>query len=210
MAEALPPFPRIPHLAPSPAASRADRVLDAASRRRFLTEPVLVEEKLDGANVSLAWREGTWRVGTRGGEDTLDRGAVRPRLRDWAWRHHDALRAALASGDTLYGEWLATPHALVYDALPDDLVVLDIRRADGAFLRADDRDARSQGAGLTCPPRRFRGVLHTLDAVAALAGTSAFGRVPMEGVVLRLEDDTQLLARAKWVRPDFVATPPRP
>ena len=194
---APPPYPRTPYL------WRDDGVktnlVPSAERAGWLTRPVVVEEKLDGANVSLWWESGAVRVASRGGEDARDRAGQLGRLRGWAAEHHLALATLLANGRAAYGEWLWLTHTVEYDRLPDWLVVLDLWTPDAGMLPLEIRDQAVADAGLVVPPGLVEGVVGTRHALIALMGTSRFGNQPMEGVVLRRPDG----ARCKVVRPGF-------
>lgn len=108
---APPPYPRTPYLWPTPHATRDDRVLSRDEAGHWLREPVTVEEKLDGANVSL-WLDPMTgpQVASRGGPDAMDRAGQLGRLRAWAGERLDAVAELLADGWAAYGEWLWLRH----------------------------------------------------------------------------------------------------
>ena len=197
---APPPYPRIPHLVPG-RGSRDDRVLDAEQAAAMLARPVLVEEKLDGANVVL-WLEGD-RVecALRSGVDAQDRGKQLGPLRAWLAERTTALRELL-DGFALYGEWLFTAHGVRYDALPAYLVGLDVWAPDLGFVTPEARNELLMNAGLTAPPTLYRGTLKRVDQVEALLGCSRLGSEPMEGVVVRTLDAGEPRI-AKLLRPGF-------
>lgn len=197
MTDGPPPYPRTPHLWPVP--GRPSRlVLSAAEARRWLCEPVVVEEKLDGANVSL-WADGSVQVASRGGAGAMDRGGQLGRLRAWAAERSADLRELLAGGHVLYGEWLWLRHGIGYDRLPDWLVALDLWHPDRGFADLMERDERCARAGLVVPPRLFTGVLHDRETLLALLGQSRVGPGPAEGLVLRASGGR----RCKLVAPAF-------
>ncbi|MGH3932548.1 MAG: hypothetical protein ACRDTF_21525 [Pseudonocardiaceae bacterium] len=70
-----PRYPCTPYLWNSGPISREDRVLAPAEISDWLQQPVVVEEKLDGVNVSIWWDQHQLRVASRGGPDAMDRGA---------------------------------------------------------------------------------------------------------------------------------------
>jgi len=172
-------------LAPSSAAGRDDNVLTPAARASFFEAPVRVEEKLDGANVSLWSPDGRRvEVATRGGADAVDRGRQLGRLRAWVGERTPALLAGIAD-DVLYGEWLYLTHGVSYDALPSLLVGLDVL-AQAGWLDAAARDARLEAMSLPAPPVLFEGRLHDEEQLRALLEQpSRFGAPAIEGVVLR-------------------------
>lgn len=198
MTSAPPPYPRTPHLWP-PAGGTARLVLGAAEADRWLHEPVVVEEKLDGANVSLWW-DGGPRVASRGGAGAMDRAGQLGRLRAWSAERAGALEVLLADGWALYGEWLWLRHGVPYDRLPDWLVALDLWHCDSGFASLPERDRRCQEAGLVLPPRLFSGVLGCRETLVGLLGPSKAGRCPAEGVVLRAADGR----RCKLIAREFV------
>lgn len=183
-----PSYPRMPYLVPPPGRSLgSDRVVPLAERAKWLTSPVVVEEKLDGANVSL-WLDDSGRVraAPRGGPDARDRARQLGRLRAWAAEMDEALRRLLAEDTAIYGEWLWLTHGTHYDLLPNWLVVLDLWTPSEGLLDNDERDNRVGESALPLPPRRFSGVLGSIDYVHRLLGRSAFSSTSRaEGLVLR-------------------------
>ena len=206
MSSEPPPYPRIPHLFPSSERSGDDQVLGYEDAERFLHEPIVVEEKLDGANVML-WLdpdEPIVHAAGRSGAGGMDRAGQLGRLRAWAAERSDRLRALLAGGSVLYAEWLYLTHTVHYGRLPDLLVGTDLYTPDTGFRTADERDRRLEQVDLAFPPRLFEGRLGDTTEIRALFGRSAFGDEPAEGLVLRREDRGRVLARAKVLRPGFV------
>lgn len=183
---APPKFPRVAHLAPGPGVDRGDLVLDHEQREELLRVPVVVEEKLDGANVVVWVDDDVPHVATRGGPGALDRGGQRGRLRAWATGRADTLREVLGERYALYGEWLLRRHTVRYDRLPDPLVGLDVLdRRSGRFLELEQRDGVLAAAGVAPAPRRFAGTLGSLAAAQRFLGPSAFGSTRAEGIVIR-------------------------
>jgi hypothetical protein len=165
-----------------------------------MQRPVVVEEKLDGANISVWWENERPYVASRGGPDAMDRAGQLGPLRGRVGAAHDQLASLLAGGWVLYGEWLWLAHTVHYNRLPDHLVVLDLWHPESGFADLTERAERARARGLVVPPRLFTGVLGSMDALLGLMGTSRFGTAPMEGVVLRRDDG----ARCKVLRPGFV------
>lgn len=159
-----PKYPRVPHLSADSGATADDLTLSDAAREQLLAGPVVVEEKLDGANVSVWIEDGAPRVATRGGPEAMDRGGIRGRLRGWAAEHADSLRDALGDDLALYAEWLLLPHAVAYTGLPGPLMVLDVLDLrSNAWLDITGRDSVGAAAGLPLPPKPFTGQLSGID-----------------------------------------------
>jgi RNA ligase len=180
--------------------TRGDRVLAPAEISDWLRHPVVVEEKLDGANVSIWWEQSQLQVASRGGPDAMDRGGQLGPLRSRVNAGYGQLQPLLENGLVLYAEWLWLTHTVRYDQLLDYLVVLDFWHPDEGFVALRERDRLSRAYGLVVPPRLFDGVLGSEDSLVKLMGRSSFGSEFMEGVVLR-RDDGQ---RCKVLRPGFV------
>ncbi len=162
-------------------------MLDAAAVQAFLHREVVVEEKLDGANVSLWLEDGAVACGLRSGADAMDRAGQLGPLRAWVAQHDEPLRHVLADHAAVYAEWLLLSHSVGYDRLPSYLVVLDLWGPDG-FATPDERTAVCAAAGLPVPPAVWRGVPGSVAAVEKRLGPSSFGPEPMEGVVVRAVD----------------------
>ena len=113
-----PAYPRIPHLVPG-RGSRDDLVLDATSIDLLLRQPVVVEEKVDGANV-VVWADvGVAICVLRSGPGGADRAGQLGPLRVWLGADGQRLGSALLDGSVLYGEWLWWfTHTVAYDRLP--------------------------------------------------------------------------------------------
>lgn len=195
------PYQRIPHLVPG-RGSRDDLLLSPGEVAELLEKPVAVEEKLDGACVSVWWNRGRVDCALRSGPEGSDRAGQLGRLRAWLLERSDALRLLLESGDVLYAEWMLLTHTVRYVGLPALLIGLDLLLPGQGFRVLDDRDRRLGEAGLVSPPVLFRGVLHGSQGLERLLATSRFGDERMEGLVVRTLDGSEPRL-AKLVRPDF-------
>ncbi|PJF45416.1 MAG: DNA ligase, partial [Candidatus Thermofonsia Clade 3 bacterium] len=113
--------PHTPHLAwLGEGEPRDDKVLSRAEAEQLLAEPVVVEEKLDGANLGISLDErGALRLQNRGAWLVPPYAGQFRRLQDWLASHQNRLCAALDQNLIAFGEWCAARHALNYDRLPD-------------------------------------------------------------------------------------------
>jgi len=196
-----PKYPRTPYLWSHVSMSAEDRTLAPEAVHEWFTRPVLVEEKVDGANVTV-WQDehGVLQVASRGGVGATDRGQQLGRLRAWVAERTLPLTEATAGGRVLYGEWLWVQHGVAYRALPDWFVLLDVWTAAHGMAAPGPRNEVAEAAGLALPPVRFKGVLGSAERLTSLFGESAFGAPRAEGLVLRLDDGR----RCKVVDPGFV------
>lgn len=180
------PYPRVPQLAPGPGVGKDDLVLSDVERLSLLGNPLRVEEKLDGANLSIALsRAGAPVVATRGGEKTSDRGGHLGRARAWAGERADVLRELLGDGRVVYGEWLLTTHGVRYGALPDLFVAFDLLDASAEWVPVRERDEALDASGIARPPVLADLPRAEIEELDALLGPSAYGAERAEGILVR-------------------------
>ena len=200
-------FPHTPHLAwLGQGVPRDDKVLSPAEAQALLAGEVVVEEKLDGANLGFSLApDGSLHAQNRGQYLIEPHAGQFSRLPAWLTRHGDALHGVLSPDLILFGEWCAARHSLDYTALPDWLLLFDVYdRSAGQFWSTPRRNALACSAGLATVPQ----LAHCKTTVAALqqrmtTTSSRYRQGPLEGVVVRRESAEWCEARAKLVRPDF-------
>jgi ATP-dependent RNA circularization protein (DNA/RNA ligase family) len=201
-------FPHTPHIAwLGDGTPRDDKVLSPAEAQALLAGEVIVEEKLDGANLGISvGLDGTLRIQNRGQYLVAPYTGQFDRLAKWVATHEDALFDALGEHLILFGEWCAARYSVAYDSLPDWFLVIDVYdRSAGRFWSTSRRDVLARYLGLSMVPvlSRERTSLASLKCLVQSA-ESRFRRGPVEGIVVRAESLEWLTARAKLVRPDFV------
>lgn len=200
-------FPHTPHLAwLGEGAPRDDKVLSSHEVTALLAGDVVVEEKLDGANVGLSLApDGGLRAQNRGQYLAQPHAGQFARLPAWLAQHGEGLRTVLTPNLILFGEWCAARHSLDYPALPDWFLLFDVYdRSAGRFWSSARRNALASRAGLVTVPQLLHGKT-TVTALWQLVATkpSHYRQGPLEGVVIRRESPEWCEARAKLVRPDF-------
>jgi len=200
-------FPRTPHLAWLGAGQpRDDKVLAPDEAEALLASEVVVEEKVDGANIGFSTGEdGALRVQNRG--SYLDPRHAHPQFRPlWGWlRTRDsALVEALGPDRMLFGEWCYAVHSVVYERLPDWFLGFDVYdRSLGTFWDGARRDALLADLRLHPVPRISRGHFTREALEQLLSSPSRLGDGGVEGVVIRRESGGSTTARAKLVRAEF-------
>jgi hypothetical protein len=201
-------FPRTPHLLwPLDRAPKDDRVLSAAEAREFLSAEVVVEEKIDGANVGFSLDDhGRVLVQNRG--SWIEKG-VQPQFQPiWSWiaKRQAALSEALQIDRILYGEWCFAVHSVRYDRLPDWFLGFDIYdRTAQRFWSTRRRDSIFKLADISAVPRLYSGRVSIADLKYMLdSEQSRVSSGPIEGLYLRREGPEWLEARTKLVRPEFL------
>lgn len=197
-------FPSTPHaflLDGSPV--RGDKVLSDVQLAALLKNELVIEEKLDGANLGLSVAAGELLVQSRGSYVDLQGHHFRG-LGNWLTGRRRALLDVLREGQTLFGEWCRDVHSVHYDALPDWLLVFDVFDAKrNLFLTVPDRDAVARLLGIPPVPMLGRGRF-SRDDLVRLMGRSRVGHEQMEGIILRCDGRNSLMERAKLVRAGFV------
>lgn len=201
-------FPHTPHLDwLGDGEPRDDKVLSPAEAARLLSEPVAVEEKLDGANMGVSLdAAGNLRLQNRGQYIQPPYHGQFARLDAWLRVHADALFDALTPELLIFGEWCAARHSLGYDKLPDWWMVFDVYdRKAKQFWSIERRNNLARAHGLTMVPTLARGRFTVPELVTVVnERTSRFRDGPLEGIVVRSETEGWTVTRAKLVRADFV------
>ena len=206
MDEVLYKFPSTPHLTwLGQETVRGDKVLTLSEAKKFLSGLVVLEEKVDGANLGLSFDQvsqlrfqnrGNWLAGKFTGQWE--------RLRGWAAEHEAVLGENLPRGHILFGEWCAIKHSIRYDCLSDWFLVFDVYDcAEQKFWSAKRRDSLAAAAHLATVPRISKGLFSMDDLQTLLDGRSNLYVGPREGIYLRREDENWLLDRAKLVHAGF-------
>ncbi len=200
-------FPHTPHLAwLGPGNPRDDKVLSPLEAEALLSDDVVVEEKLDGANLGFSIdAAGRLRIQNRGEYLEAPYRGQFSRLSGWLAEHRDSLESALSPGRMLFGEWCAARHSVPYSELPDWFLGFDVYdKPEGRFWGTARRDALLAQNGIQPVPCPFRGHTNLKGLTDLLrTGRSHFSSSPMEGLVIRREGNGWLAARAKLVRADF-------
>lgn len=200
-------FPHTPHLIwLGKGEPRDDKVLSPAEADALLQSEVVVEEKIDGANLGFSIDpEGGIRAQNRGQHLLPPFGGQFARLGAWLAAHEDTLFDALDTHLIAFGEWCAAKHSLDYDALPDWWLVFDVYdRREQRFWSTERRDTWAHRQGLCVIPAVGQGQFALRDLTSLLdSQRSRYRDGPLEGLVIRAQDDRWLNRRAKLVHPDF-------
>ena len=168
-------YPRTPHLQGS---GLAPDDKETVPYSRLTGRLIVVEEKLDGANVGISFEQGGLHVQSRGHYLNLEQSGGRERqfnyLKLWAKTHETTLHSVLGDRYVLYGEWLYAKHSVFYDALPHWLCEFDVYdREDACFLDTAARMALLQAAPIVSVPVLYQGTApQRLKALQALVQPS--------------------------------------
>lgn len=206
MIEVFNKFPHTPHLLwLGEGTLRDDKILTTGEARGFLDGLVIVEEKVDGANLGLSvGPDGRVRAQSRG--SYLAPGSCHAQWNTlWPWlaQHEEALAKALGSELVLFGEWAYALHTVAYTHLPAWFLAFDVfEPKSDRFWSVAKRNALAKKLGIYTVPEIFQGRL-ALNQVAGLIGASVLGAPRVEGLYLRREQNGYLAQRAKVVGAEF-------
>lgn len=203
-------FPHTPHLAwLAKSAPRDDKILSPAEAEGLLAGQVVVEEKMDGANVGLSLDErGDLRAQNRGQYLMRPFSGQFSRLSGWLAQHEISLKNVIKPNLILFGEWCAARHSLNYVVLPDWFLLFDVYdRDEGRFWSSRRRNELAKISGLTTVPEIIRGQTSLGALKQLLSGMQSHYREgDMEGLIVRKESLDWCEARAKLVQSDFIDT----
>lgn len=200
-------YPHTPHLAWLGAGKpRGDKVLPPSEESEMLSGEVVVEEKLDGANLGFFVDEhGVLYGQNRGSYIDLEAplGQWKP-LKRWLSTRRQALVEALKPNLMLFGEWCYAVHSVRYTRLPDWFFAFDVYdRSAGEFWSVERRDDLASRVNIMVVPKMARGHFD-VDSLKKLLGRSRVTDGPAEGLYIRSEAKGRLQQRAKLVRAEFV------
>jgi ATP-dependent RNA circularization protein (DNA/RNA ligase family) len=204
-------FPHTPHIAwLGEGQPRDDKVLSPSEAADLLAGDVVLEEKLDGANLGFSLSaDGELRVQNRGQYLAEPHGGQFARLPRWLALHGSGIGDVLLEhadrGLMLFGEWCAARHSLDYTRLPDWFLLFDVLEATAnRFWSSTRRDALAAQLGLATTPRLSTGRFKLAELTAKVdSWPSRYRDGPLEGIVVRRESAQWCDSRAKLVRADF-------
>jgi hypothetical protein len=143
----------------------------------LLNTPLVIEEKIDGANCALSFDpSGQLLLQSRG---HFLNGGHRERhfdlLKTWASAHSARFHAVLGARYVLYGEWMFAKHTVFYDALPHYFMEFDVYDRDGQiFLSTPARRALLTGLPIMPVPVIYSGILGKVIQPASLVRPSLY------------------------------------
>jgi ATP-dependent RNA circularization protein (DNA/RNA ligase family) len=179
--------------------------MSASEREMFLRHELVVEEKVDGANLGISFdREARVRCQNRGSYLQHPYEGQWKKLSEWLAPRTDILFEKLADRYILFGEWCYAQHSVFYNRLPDWFLGFDIFDKESLkFLSCSRRDVVLKDAGISGIPIIAKGHF-TLSELKGMLSISHLCDKPPEGIYLRFDQEDWLKHRAKLVRPEFI------
>lgn len=199
-------FPSTPHLATLEGVEvRDDKVLLEAERYDFLQYNLVVEEKVDGANLGISFdSECSIYLQNRGSYIHLPGSGQWKALEQWLNIKIDILFEVLTDRYILFGEWCFAQHSVFYNSLPDWFLAFDLYDKQVCkFLSTKRRDEELRKMKIAKVPPLGNGYFSFSD-LHQLLSQSKISDQSSEGLYLRIDQGDWLMRRAKLVRSSFI------
>lgn len=199
-------FPSTPHLITLGGTSvREDKALSQKRREDFLKNILIVEEKIDGANLGISFdAQGTLILQNRSSILLPPYSGQWKKLESWLPPRLEIFFDHLFDRYILFGEWCYAKHSVGYNRLPDYFLGFDILdKQKCQFLSLKYRNRIFKEMSISSVPFIQKG-LFTLQQLEKLMGSSCFGPEQGEGIYLRCDGEKWLKQRAKIVKDQFI------
>lgn len=145
--------------------------------------PIVIEEKIDGANASFKLENGELLAFSRNTQ--LD---AENNLRGfYQWVQAVIDKTLLREGVTYYGEWTA-PHKMNYGENHHKFYLFDALSEEGVFADRDMIEHLANRFGIEAAPLFYRGEYVSREQINSYIGKSSIGEVG-EGVVIKVDDE---------------------
>jgi len=157
----------------------------------LLNGEVVIQEKIDGSQISFGVENGELKIRSKGAEIFVDAPeAMFSKAVEVIKQlfHEDKL----LDGVTYRGEYLRSPshNTIKYDRIPANHIILfDIENGPQSFFSTGPLEYTAKWLGLECVPTLFKGTLLTLsEALQYMPEKSILGDVEPEGIVIKNYD----------------------
>lgn len=198
-------FPSTPHLLfSSENISRTDKLLPIEEKELLFSNPITIEEKIDGANLGISFTgNGDLFLQNRGQYLYQPYLGQWEKLSSWLAHYQDMLFDVLENNLILFGEWCYAKHSILYSGLPNWFIAFDIYDISAQqFYSVSRRNDIITKIGIPIVPQIAYGKFSISD-IPSLLRQSSYGDSPCEGLYFRLDQDDWLKVRAKYVRRSF-------
>lgn len=225
-------YPRTPHIKGSKL-QPGDEDLNQIPLSFIMDKYLVIEEKIDGANVAISFIDGSLMLQSRGHYLT---GGYRERhynlFKEWAYAHNDDLFKILGNRYIMYGEWMYAKHKVYYDNLPHYFLEFDIfDKENNVFLSTKKRMEMLKDTIIYSVPilecgkyQKIEDILKLITKSNYISSNYLFNLKEecdklnldyeeivkesdlsglMEGLYIKIEDDGVVLDRMKYVRYDY-------
>ncbi len=154
----------------------------------LFTGSVIVEEKIDGSQISFGVFGGSLFIHSKNANIDIDSPekmfAIAVKKIENRYR-----KGFLKEGYTYRGEYLRSPHhnTLSYDRIPEShIMIFDIDKGNQDYLSYEEKSIIAYEIGFECVPCLFQGLVTALDELTLLLNTkSILGGANIEGFVVK-------------------------
>jgi protein-tyrosine phosphatase/adenylate kinase family enzyme len=206
-------FPRTKHLLNLGAATRDDLIMDKREQQQFLDKEIYIEEKIDGANFGISIKDGTLVCQNRSHYVDSKYHSQFKDLDKWLFGNQTDLYQILTddfgSTDTfiLFGEWVYAKHSIGYTKLPSYFVAFDLfNKKTGMFISRDFLEKKLFDTKIPIINLISKTTINKVDDLKKFIGASAYYDGPMEGIYIRICEDSHTTQRGKVVRTNFLSS----
>ncbi|EIJ43248.1 ATP-dependent DNA ligase [Beggiatoa alba B18LD] len=200
-------FPHTPHLIwLGTSIPRNDKLLEKIEVTTLLNSEVIIEEKIDGANLGISVdAQGNLQIQNRGQYLKEPFSGQFRKLKQWLAQHHYDLVNTLTHNLILFGEWCAACHSVYYEQLPDWFLVFDVYDYyTHQFWSTTRRNELVKTLNLNHVSCLFKGKITEQELKKLLDKQSCYSYHKREGLIIRQESEHWLNMRAKLVAPNFI------
>ncbi|MDO4321368.1 MAG: RNA ligase family protein [Lachnospiraceae bacterium] len=198
-------FPTTRYLTfPNKGIERNDKLYSVDEMKELLRHQIIVEEKVDGANLGISFNtDGELCLQNRG--NWLDEpytGQWRT-LGGWLAPKVDLLFETLFDRYILFGEWCYAVHSVYYSMLPDLFIAFDVfDKLENKFFSVNERNKMLKNLPIVVVHQCGKGV-YSLKDLEYFFDKSFYGEDLCEGIYIRQDEGKWLKHRAKMVRKEF-------
>lgn len=169
----------------------------------LLKQNIIIDEKIDGANLGIYILNGSITFQNRGKIMLTD-----PQfdyLPKWYNQHKFEIADILSKGNyIIYGEWMYAKHSIHYDNLPDYYIIFDIYDRDvEKFLSRDRVKNLIKDTTLKLINQISEGFFTINNLLSLVNQKSSYYDGYIEGIYIRHESNGFLISRSKIVRSEF-------
>lgn len=168
---------------------------------KLLVGKVVIEEKMDGANVGIIRHKKGFHLQKRGSLVGQSEHEQFGYFHNWANVQNYEKLMALPMNHIVYGELLYAVHHLYYDKLPDYFLSFDVWNGQ-RYLNYEERTEFCNKYGFFQVPLISEGNYSKLDVQNMMPKESKYGEMA-EGIVIKRYSKREYL-RAKLVKPEFI------
>ena len=152
----------------------------------IFSSEVIIQEKIDGSQISFGIFDGELKIKSKSKELVLD---APDKMFIKAVNIINDIKDRLHDGWTYRGEYLVKPkhNALAYDRIPNNHIILfDINSGHESYMLDFDVKDHAEKLGFECVPTLMRGsILDPTNLPNLIESTSCLGGQKMEGIVVK-------------------------